>query len=171
MLKEYSLVMCFPLREPLVRLAESTEDLLSYFGDNCSDEDIQYVKGAQGSKVLLILDGWDELRSSCRGEDMFFPKLVKGEILPNCSIVITSRSGPTDFIKHRAPNPRLIEVLGFTQEQIRNYIRAYFKQEGTPEDGEKLLKDLFTIFWSSFLLEICSYVISNLFLGEAQHLN
>ena len=142
MLKEYSLVMCFPLREPLVRIAESTEDLLRYFGNDCSDADIQYIKETQGSKVLLILDGWDELRLSCRGEDMFFPRLVKGDILPNCSIVITSRSGPTDFIKYQAPNPRLIEVLGFTQEQIKDYIRIYFKQEGSPEAGEKLLKDL-----------------------------
>ena len=140
--REYSLVMCFPLREPLVRIAESTEELLNYFGDNCSEEDLQYIKETQGSKVLLILDGWDELRLSCRGVDMFFPKIVKGEILPNCSIVITSRSGPTDFIKHCAPNPRLIEVLGFTQDQINNYIRTYFKQEGTPEAGEWLLKDL-----------------------------
>ena len=142
MLKYFSLVMCFPLREPLVRIAESTKELLSYFGDNCSDEDMQYIEETQGSKVLLILDGWDELRLSCRGEDMFFPKLVKGEILPSCGIVITSRSGPTDFIKYYAPNPRLIEVLGFTQEQIKTYIRVYFRQEGTPEAGEKLLKDL-----------------------------
>ena len=142
MLKEYLLVMCFPLREPLVRIAESTKELLSYFGDNCSDEDIQYIEESQGSKVLLILDGWDELRLSCRGEDMFFPRLVKGEVLPSCSIVITSRSGPTDFIKYYAPNPRIIEILGFTQDQIETYIRVYFKQEGTPEAGEKLLKDL-----------------------------
>ena len=142
MLKEYSLVMRFPLREPLVRIAESIEELLSYFGDNCSDEDMQYIKNTQGSKVLLILDGWDELRLSCRLEDMFFPKLVKGKILPNCSIVITSRSGSTDLIRYYAPNPRIVEVLGFTPEQIKNYIREYFKQEGTPENGEKLLKDL-----------------------------
>ena len=137
-----SLVMCFPLREPLVRIAESTKELLSYFGDNCSDEDIQYIEESQGSKVLLILDGWDELRLSCRGEDMFFPRLVKGEVLPSCSIVITSRSGPTYFMKYYAPDPRLIEVLGFTQDQIETYIRVYFKQEGTPEAGKKLLKDL-----------------------------
>ena len=92
--------------------------------------------------LVLILDGWDELQLSCRGEDMFFPRLVKGEILANCSIVVTSRSGPTYFIKHYAPHPRLIEVLGFTQEQIKNYIRTYFKEEGSPEAGEKLLKDL-----------------------------
>ena len=141
-LKEYSLVMCFPLRAPLVRIAESTEDLLRYFGDDCSDEDIKYIKETQGSKVLLILDGWDELGLSCRAEYMFFPKLIKGKILPSCSIVITSRSGPTDFIKYKAPNPRLIEVLGFTQEQIKDYIRRYFKHKGDPEAGEKLLKDL-----------------------------
>ena len=142
MLIEFLLVMCFPLWEPLVRISESLEDLFSYFGDNCSGEDKKYIKGTQGSKVLLILDGWDELRLSCRGEDMFFPRLLKGEILPNCSIVVTSRSGPTHLIKHYAPHPRLIEVLGFTQEQIKHYITAYFKQEGSPEAGEKLLKDL-----------------------------
>ena len=142
MLKEYLLVMRFPLREPLVRIAESIEELLSYFGDNYSDQDMEYIKNSQGSKTLLILDGWDELRLSCRGEDMFFPKLVKGDILPNCSIVVTSRPGPTDFIKYYGPNPRLIEVLGFTQEQIKNYIRVYFKQEGNSKAGEKLLKDL-----------------------------
>ena len=142
MLKEYSLVMRFPLREPLVRIAESNEELLSYFGDNCSDEDMQYIKSTQGSKVLLILDGWDELRLSCRLEDMFFPKLVKGNILSNCSIVITSQSGSTDLFRYYASNPRIIEVLGFTPEQIKNYIRVYFRQEGTPEAGEKLLKDL-----------------------------
>ena len=142
MLKEYLLVMCFPLREPLVRITESTEELLSYFEDNCSNEDLQFIKETQGSKVLLILDGWDELRLSCREEHMFFPKLVKGEILPNCSIIITSRSGPTDFIKYYVSDSRLIEVLGFTQEQIKSYIKAYFKQVGDSEAGEKLLKDL-----------------------------
>ena len=142
MLTEYLLVMCFPLREPLVRIAESIEDLLGYFEDNCSEQDMKYIKNSQGSKVLLILDGWDELRLSCRGEDMFFPRLVKGDILPNCSIVITSRFGPTDFIKYQALRPRLIEVLGFTQEQINCYIEAYFKEEGVPKAGEKLLKDL-----------------------------
>lgn len=143
MLKEYLLVMCFPLREPLVRITESTDELLKYFGDNCSNEDLEYIKKTQGKKVLLILDGWDELRSSCRGEDMFFPRLVYGKILPNCSIVITSRSGSiTDFIKHGIPHSRLIEVLGFTQKQIENYIKEYFKQEEAPEAAQSLLEDL-----------------------------
>ena len=64
---------------------------------------MEYIKSSQGSNVLLILDGWNELQLSCHGEDMFFPKLVKGDILPNCSFVITSRFGPTDFIKYQAP--------------------------------------------------------------------
>ena len=142
-LKEYPLVMCFPLREPLVRVAESLKELLDYFGDNCSEEDIAYIKDTQGKDVLIILDGWDELRPSCHVKDMFFPKLVRGEILPGCSIIITSRPGPqTELIKHFAPNPRFIEILGFTNEQIQRFIEMYFKQEDTPETGKKLLKDL-----------------------------
>lgn len=143
MLKEYQLVMCFPLREPLVRVAESLKELLDFFGDNYSDEDVACIKDTQGKSILIILDGWDELRPSCHGDDMFFPKLVKGKILPDCSIIITSRSGPqAESIKHFAPTPRFIEILGFTEEQIRNFIKAYFKQEDTLKSAEKLLKDL-----------------------------
>ena len=167
-LKEYSLVMCFPLREPLVRLAESTDDLLRYFGDDCSDEDIKYIKETQGCKVLLILDGWDELGLSCRAEYMFFPKLIKGKILPSCSIVITSRSGLTDFIKYKAPNPRLIEVLGFTREQIKDYIRRYFKHEGDPEAGEKLLKDL--VLYPN-VANVCYIAINLIIVCYVYHVN
>jgi len=142
MLKEYVLVLYFPLREPLVRVAESSKELLDYFRDNYNKEDVEYIEEMQGKDVLIILDGWDELRPSCRGEDMFFPKLIKGDILPSCSIIITSRSGSTDIIKDQASHPRQIEILGFTKEQIHNYIMAYFTQEDTVDTGEKLLKDL-----------------------------
>lgn len=142
MLNEYVLVLYFPLREPLVRVAESSKELLNYFRDNYSKEDIEFIEEMQGKNVLIILDGWDELRPSCRGEDMFFPKLIKGDILPGCSIIITSRSGSTDLIKDQASRPRQIEILGFTKEQIQNYIIAYFTQEDTVKAGDKLLKDL-----------------------------
>ena len=141
-LKEYVLVMYFPLREPLVRVAESSKELLDYFRDNYSKEDLEFIEKMQDKNILIILDGWDELRPSCRGEDMFFPKLIRGDILPGCSIIITSRSGNTDLIKDQASHPRQIEILGFTKEQIHNYIMAYFTQEDTVEAGEKLLKDL-----------------------------
>ena len=60
---------------------------------HCSPADIQSVKVNNGRGVLLILDGWDELRPSCRLPNSFFPQLIMAEFLPECSIPITSRPG------------------------------------------------------------------------------
>ena len=86
LLIEFSLVLYVPLRVPQVRLADSADDLLQYFGEHCSPSDIEAIKYSQGSGILFILDGWDELLQSCRLTTSFFPRLVAGEFLPKyCS--------------------------------------------------------------------------------------
>ena len=120
-------MLYIPLRVPLVRVAESVDDLLKYFGDNCTHADIQCIKESLGKKLLFVLDGWDELRPSCRDADMFFPKLIRGEFLPECNILVTSRPGATASIRRHAN--RLIEILGFTEDQVNQYIHSYFKSD------------------------------------------
>ena len=142
LLDEFSLVLYIPLRVPLVRVAESVDDLLQYFGDNCTHADVQHIKQDLGKKVLFVLDGWDELRPSCRDSDMFFPKLIRGELLPECSVLVTSRPGATAGIRRHAN--RQIEILGFTEQQVKEYIRSYYSS--TTHCGksvaEKLIEDL-----------------------------
>lgn len=48
-----------------------------------------------GKGVLFILDGWDELPAKCKGEYSFFQKLIRGDHLKECSIIITSRPSAT----------------------------------------------------------------------------
>ena len=101
-----------------MKLAQSSDDILSYsyFGRHCSPADIQSIKVNNGRGVLLILDGWDELRPSCRLPNSFFPRLIMAEFLPECSILITSRLGAVAHnIRIKAVN-RLIEILGFTDQ-------------------------------------------------------
>ena len=140
LLTEFSLVLYLPLRVPLVRIVEKVDDLQTYFGEQCTPTDIQFIKQTLGHRVLFVLDGWDELRPSCRLPDSFFPKLIRGEILPECSIIVTSRPSAIDEnIKRHSAN-RLIEILGFTEEQVKQYIYSYFKDdEGA---AQKLIKDL-----------------------------
>ena len=140
-LTEFWIVLYIPLREPIVRLAESLEDLLNYYGKNCNESDIEKIKQRQGNGVLIILDGWDELRESCRGYDQFYPKLIRGEIsqLAECNIIVTSRPGAIENIRKHAN--RLIDILGFTEDQVKEYIRSYFRGEDS-SISSKLLKDL-----------------------------
>ena len=140
LLNEFWLVLYVPLRVPLMRLAQSSDDILNYFGRHCSPADIQSIKVNHGRGVLFILDGWDELRPSCRLPNSFFPRLIKAEFLPECSVLITSRPGAVAHnIRTTAVN-RLIEVLGFTEHQVVHYIQSYFKEyEGA---AQKLTTDL-----------------------------
>ena len=135
LLTNFSIVLYIPLRDRLVRLAESVEELLKYFED-CSPK---LIKQNQGNGVLFILDGWDELPGSCRVSDSFFPKLIQGRVLSGCSILITSRPSAVDYDTRYHAN-RLIEILGFTPDQVMQYIQSYFKEyKGV---AEKLTDDL-----------------------------
>ena len=129
LLKEFWLVLYVPLRVPKMKLAQSADDILNYFGRHCaSSADIQSIKINHGRRVLFILDGWDELRPSCRLPNSFFPRLVMAEFLPECSVIITSRPGAVAHaIRTRAVN-RVIEILGFTQHQVDQYIQSYFNE-------------------------------------------
>ena len=140
LLTEFWLVLYISLRVPFMRVAESADDLLQYFGEHCSQADVHLIKQCQGRGVLLLLDGWDELQMSCRLPTSFFPRIIKGEFLPECSIIITSRPGAVaPFIRSRVAN-RLVEILGFTEDQVNQYIQLYFKDhEGA---AEKLHEDL-----------------------------
>ena len=135
-----SLVLYFPLLAPKVRLAETIDDLLKYY---CSLDDIQFIRSAKGKGVLFILDGWDELPPSCRYGDMFFPNFLQGNILSKCSIIVTSRPLAAAEIKHFANQE--VEILGFTDKQVEEYIHLYFKDDkNASQVAGKLLEELDT---------------------------
>ena len=134
LLTEFYLTFYIPLREPAARLSENIHDLLNYYGDKCNEADRELIESKEGEGILFILDGWDELRQSCRGKQQLFPKLISGSILPGCNIIVTSRPGTSmDIIGHAN---RIIEVLGFTKDQVKEYIHAYFKEEEEEEEEE-----------------------------------
>ena len=140
LLTNVSLVLYFPLLAPKVRLAETIDDLLKYY---CSFDDIQFIRSAKGKGVLFILDGWDELPPSCRYGDMFFPNFLQGNILSKCSIIVTSRPLAAAEIKLFANQE--VEILGFTDKQVEEYIHLYFKDyNNASEVAGKLLEELDT---------------------------
>lgn len=142
LLNNFHLVLSIPLREPIAKLSETVDELFDYFGKNCNEGDKELIKREHGKGVLFILDGWDELRLSCRGENQFFPKLVSGTILPGCSIIVTSRPGASRDIHCFAD--QIVEILGFGKKQVDDYIEAYFSKDvcGDSEGASMLTNDL-----------------------------
>ena len=92
----------------------------------------KYIKENE-SKVLLLLDGLDEA-DSCKQE--MFLSLVQSKLFPACHIVITSRH--EDGKEIRPYCDTLWEIVGFTKEDSKSFIRKYF--QGKDHSSENLIK-------------------------------
>ena len=92
----------------------------------------KYIRENQ-AKCLLLLDGLDEADSL----DMYY-SLVHSKLLPACHIVITSRHEVGK--KVRPYCDALWEIVGFTKEDAKSFIRKYFK--GKEHLAEKLIERL-----------------------------
>ena len=94
----------------------------------------KYIRENQ-AKCLLLLDALDEADSFKL--DMYY-SLVQSKLLPACHIVITSRHEVGK--KVRPYCDALWEIVGFTKEDAKSFIRKYFK--GKEHLAEKLIERL-----------------------------
>ena len=131
---QYDLVVLLRLRE-LERM-DGIEDLFPHDDKELRSSVAKEVLGRDGKGILLVLDGYDELSSSLKSSSLL-KRLLKGESLPECSILVTSRpSASHDLYRICRPQiKRHVEILGFTQENIKEYATIVFSSE--PE----MLKD------------------------------
>ena len=87
------------------------------------------------SDILLILDGLDELPTTLLTT---FKEIIQGRMLPKCHIVATARQEVG--IKVRECCNTLLDMEGFTEENARQFIYRYFKEDVNL--AEKLLNKL-----------------------------
>lgn len=141
-LKQYSLVILLRLREEAVRNITNVNQLFSLH-DQCISKDeldclTKEVLKNYGNGILFILDGFDELPKAHQKEGFLF-NLIKGTVLPDSTVLVTSRPSATgELLKTcRSSIHKHVEVLGFTQESVENYARSVFSEE--PETLENFM--------------------------------
>ncbi|XP_015779663.1 PREDICTED: nucleotide-binding oligomerization domain-containing protein 2-like [Acropora digitifera] len=86
------------------------------------------------SKVLLVLDGLDELP---RGQLSIYADIIQGRVLPESYILVTARSEVGVNVREYCHT--LLEVEGFTKTDVKEFILKYFEEEHL---AEKLLDKL-----------------------------
>ena len=135
---------CFPEFEVVLLLrcrdVDIESDLWGAIDDQLLPGDIQrkerekfseFIRQNQ-SKVLLILDGLDELPPDKLPE---FTDIIQGKMLPLCHLVVTARHEAG--IPMRKVCDTLLEIEGFTYQDSEEFILKYFA--GKEDLAEKLL--------------------------------
>lgn len=139
LLRQYTLVVMLPLRDSDIQNATSLADFFP-----CSDRELQEevaheMSKSSGTGVLLLLDGFDELSSDKRSSSSLLLELITGKLLPQASIMVTSRPWAIQDlvqIEPRLPVSQHIEIVGFTKEDVAEYIgNAFSNSEAETEAG------------------------------------
>ena len=118
--EDFDAVVLIPLRSVQQRSLE--EVIVKHIGE----ENYQQMKKSAGSRCLIILEGFDELAIDRRQSDPFLLCLIKEcTVLEEATILITSRPHACEEIDAG----RRIEVVGFGNDEIREFVEKSFPQD------------------------------------------
>ena len=126
-MQQYSLVILLSLREEEVqKIANINQLFFSHDGETIARE----VSAYHGTGVLFILDGFDELPKPLQQKG-FLLDLIKGKVLPESTVLETSRPSATGELltSCRPLIQKHVEVLGFTQDSVKAYANSIFSSE------------------------------------------
>ena len=103
------------------------------------------IEEQAGSGVILILDGFDEA-ADWLGKSPFLSRLLTAQdrYLSNCDVFITTRPSQYLDLTTMIETPTFhIEILGFTSDNIDNFVESYFDSDlGKAEEVIQRLKAL-----------------------------
>ena len=144
-LRDYHTVVLLKLREKWVLNATSLPELFRYEYDPDMSKCISLeLARTQGSNLLLILDGFDEVSHSFH-EHSAIKSILCRQLLPECTIILTTRP-VAKYTLRGICQPRVdkhVEIFGFTVEERMRYITEVFSKE--PELQVNFLKYMFLV--------------------------
>ncbi|XP_067016243.1 protein NLRC3-like isoform X2 [Acropora muricata] len=130
------LLKCREMNAGIANFFEAVDDqLLPKDVERSEKENIfSFIRNYQ-SKILLILDGLDELKD----KDLLLP-LIQGKELSNIYLLLTAR--PEMGAKLRRYCDSLLQIVGYTKRDVNSYIDRYFSNHSDTSLAEKLKRQL-----------------------------
>ena len=127
LLKDYSLVILLNLRDEGAREAKDLIDLFPYPKRSTSEAAavMDEVLKINGKGVLFLLEGFDELPEAMRSKPSIYLDLINGKLFPFATVLVTSRPWAVGDLQWKYPVRRIIEIVGFTGQQIDEYVVRY----------------------------------------------
>ena len=138
--QDYEVVVQVTLRSLPKDKKLSLEDLIfTSVGDPGTVQEVaDSITAHQGQEVLFMFDGFDELSEEMR-EKSLVRNIINGRILPQSSFVVTTRPISPESLYHCVD--RRVEISGFGEEEVEEYITEYFASSN-PSAGRQLLLTL-----------------------------
>ena len=119
--QQYDLVLYCPLRNSKIATATTLADLFvrqRYEVPMVAE----WFQKRNGEGLLIIFDGWDELRDQLRQSSLAASIICKDE-LDQCSVIVTSRSYASSSLLEIMSNLfRHVQVIGFSKKEIATVI-------------------------------------------------
>ena len=156
-LEDFELVILIKLRDDSIRKATCLGDLIQYPRDpTIRQAVIDEITKSGGKGVLILLEGYDELPASLRDKASLVRQVINGDQFDAGTVLVTSRhwaSQPFLLPSNTSrPVSQHIEILGFTGENIKDYVSSMLEKEPS------LLKDF------QQYLEICPHIHSMMYI-------
>ncbi|XP_067288342.1 NACHT, LRR and PYD domains-containing protein 1 homolog [Pseudorasbora parva] len=148
---------------------ESLEEILSYSCSLKSDQ-ISQVLQEKPEKMLFIVDGFDELRlpqddhlkslntdlNERAPPEVTLCALLRGRILPESSLLVTTRSTATDTLSKLLKWPQgFTEIMGFSSEGVQKYFQGFYRNEESFRKAYEYVKANETLLATCSIPVIC----------------
>ena len=139
--KNIDLLFALPLRKPSVHLAKNLAELLDLeghgFHSQTDREEICGYISKNLNRVCIILDGLDEVNLSQCSD--FVLEIIQGVSMDGVRLNVTSRpSIPVLQLAKKHPFNERLEVLGFSQEDVAQYVGKILRSD----DAEEVMKQV-----------------------------
>ena len=136
----FNLVVLVYLRDQAIQNATTLADILPTRNLEMSQFVASQIKDRDGQNILFIFDGWDEFPSHLQTNSLVSTIIRQPRKLSlhQSTVLITSRPVSSGNLLHIAD--QRVEILGFTQHQIRDYIDKAL--DGNSTRVQKLVQHL-----------------------------
>ena len=125
-LQHFHLVIVVRLRDERVQRADTISQLIHHPSSAIQQSVVEWMVTTLGEKVLMILDGYDELPPEHQiGDKSIIAGIIKGKELAMLTVLVTSRPSANRNLYQLCRGRAMcqyIEVVGFGEGEIQEYL-------------------------------------------------
>ena len=161
LLLHFKLVSLILLREMKIMNIEDLFQFGAIDDPDLQQDLVKYVEKTSGEGILLIFDGFDELSSEERIRESLCLKIIKGEKLTKCSVIVTSRPHASEcLVDSKIPFSTHIELKGFGKQQVYSCIKNSIPDEDAAEVLINKLSERHSILSLCYIPLHCAIMVS-----------